>query len=187
MARRSPAKISARYLQWVTARYLDRYSSSEANLRRLLMGRVYRSARHHEVDPEPWKGLVEEELRRLVSIGHLDDARYAFEKARSLHRRGGSSRAIRSKLTAKGVPQVVISEALSRLQEDVGDLEIEAALTFARKRRLGPWSPERTNDWDRRKRDLARFARAGFSYQVAAQILDATDEEAALDMRISAW
>ncbi len=179
MGRRAPAKISPRYLQWVTARYLDRYSSSEENLRRLLNQRVYRSARHHEADAEPWKKLVDEEISRLVRIGHLDDARYAYERARSLHRRGNSPRAIRSKLSAKSVPSSAIDEALQRLAEDGADLELEAALTFARKRRLGPWARERSDERERRNKDLGRFARAGFSYAIASRILDAEDEETA--------
>jgi len=179
MGRKGPAKISARYLQWVTTQYLGRYSSSEANLRRLLNQRVYRSARHHDVDEEPWKKLVDAEIGRLIRVGHLDDARYAYEKARSLHRRGNSGRAIRSKLAAKGVPTVRIDEALNQLGQDGPDLEIEAALTFARKRRLGPWARERTDDWEQRKKDMGRFARAGFSFDIAARVLDAEDEEAA--------
>jgi len=179
MSRRRPVKISARYLQWVTSRYLDRYATSEENLRRLLLRRVFRSARHHEVDPDPWKELVEEELQRLVRVGHLDDGRYAFEKARSLHRRGGSARSIRSKLHAKGVPSEVISAAMTRLRAQAEDLELEAALTFARKRRLGPWSTREPGDWAQRRKDLAKFARAGFSFDIAAKVLDAVDEAAA--------
>jgi regulatory protein len=176
MGRRSPAKISPRYLQWVTGRYLDRYATSKANLRRLLAQRVHRSARFHEVDPEPWMTLVDPELDRLVSVGHLDDARYAFEKARALHRRGNSGRAIRSKLMAKGVPSEIISKALARLDDGDGHRELRAALTFARKRRLGPWDKDRTEDWKSRKKKMAKFARAGFSFDVAAKILDAPDE-----------
>lgn len=178
MGRRGPAKISERYLQWVTNRYLQRYSTSEVNLRRLLGQRVYKSARHHEVEVEPWMKLVDDEIARLVDMGALDDGRYAYEKARSLHGRGNSSRAIRSKLAVKGVPSERIDEALARLGQDGPPLDLEAALTFARKRRMGPWARERSDDWERRKKELGRFARAGFGFDIANRVLNAEDEDA---------
>jgi regulatory protein len=63
---------------------------------------------------------------------------------------------------------------LDELAERQGDAELAAAAAFARKRRIGPWrSPaERA---DRREKDLAAMARAGFAYRVVRLVMDADD------------
>ena len=177
MARRPPTRISARYLERVTGHYLERYGTTTANLRRLLMRRVRRAARHHDDDVEDGAALVEAELARLERIGLLDDAAYALGRARVLLRRGNGRRAIRSKLAARGVTPEQIDEALAALEEDQADLDLAAACTWARKRRLGPWSRVRSEDPALRKKHLARFARAGFGYAIARRILDAPTPE----------
>ncbi len=57
------------------------------------------------------------------------------------------------------------------------DAELSAALTLARRRRLGPWRPAETRDAMRAK-DLGALARAGFSRAVAVEVVDAASIEA---------
>ena len=173
--RRAPRRISAAYLSRVTTHYLERYASSRGNLRRLLMQRVKRSAEHHGDDPADGARLVDAELDRLEQIGLLNDASYATDKARSMLRRGAGARKIGAALGAKGVPREVIDAALEELCEGV-DPDIEAAWTFARKRGLGPWRRVAGDD-DRRRKELARMGRAGFSFELARQVVDATDRD----------
>ena len=57
-----------------------------------------------------------------------------------------------------------------------GDPELAAALTYARRRRIGPYRPA----GDRaaaRARDLAALSRQGFDYDVARRVIDADDPE----------
>jgi regulatory protein len=51
------------------------------------------------------------------------------------------------------------------------DAELEAARTWARKHRIGPW---RTGpvDPEIRRKELARMARNGFGYGVACKVVD---------------
>lgn len=175
--RKPPKRITARYLRWHTERYLSRYTTTTSHLKRLLMRRVHRAATYHEVPVEPWEALVDAEIARLVEMGLLDDALFARSKARSLHRRGNPARAIRAKLAAKGLRGQVVDDALEALAASVGDLELAAACTWARKRRLGPWARERSDDRELRQKHLAKFGRAGFSYGVATKVLDAQDPE----------
>lgn len=174
--RKPPAKITERYLRWVTGRYLERYGTTTNHLRRLLMQRVRRSATHHEMALEPLSELVDAEIVRLVRIGLLDDAAFAMGRVQALHRRGNGSRAIRAKLAAKGLRGEVVDLALESLASEFGDPELAAALNWARKRRLGPWAREQDPDPVLRRKQLARFGRAGFSYGIARRILEATTE-----------
>lgn len=175
--RRPPARITSAYLRWVTERYLERWATTTSHLRSLLRQRVRRSAAHHEVDPDPWFALVDAEIERLVAARLLDDVRYAEDRARSLNRRGNGGRAVREKLAAKGLRGEVVDQALGKLAEAGADPELEAACVWARKRRLGPWARVPQDDPTQRQRDLARFGRAGFTYELARRILDASDPD----------
>jgi len=178
---KSPRRITAAYLARVTAHYLERYATSRENLRRLLLKRVHRSAVFHEADPEPWIALVDEELDRLERIGLVDDDLYARDKARALHRRGSGSRKIRFALQQKGLSSDVIDDALAELHDgEHGDPDFAAACTYARKRSLGPWR-RAALDEDRRRKELGRLARAGFSFDLARRIVDAESVEGLTD------
>lgn len=169
---RAPRPITAAYLQAVTARYLEQRSTSAAHLRRLLMARVRRSVAHHGHDLRDGTALVDAEIARLVGLGWVDDPRYALDKARGLHRRGCGRRRIEAALRAKGLGPQVVADAVAARAEGTEDPEWEAALIFARKRRIGEWR-EGDLDEDRRRRELGKLARAGFSYAVAARVVDA--------------
>lgn len=170
---RKPRKITAAYLQRVTDHYFDRYGgTSRANLRRLLMKRVWRSCRHHGVEIASVEPLVDAELDRLERFNYLDDARFAEGRARTLHRRGDGPAKIRSKLAAKGIGREAIDAALAALRDEHANVELSAALVFARKRRVGPWRRNPV-DTDGRRKELGKLARGGFSWTTARQIVDA--------------
>ena len=175
MARRPPRRISAAYLARVTGFYLERYTTTSRHLKRLLMKRVRRAAAHHGDDVEAGEALVDAEVARLQRMGALNDAAFAASRARSLHRKGKGERAIRSALHAKGLTGAEVDQALERLREEVGDPEWEAARIWARKRRLGPWARQPLDDADQRRKVLAKFGRAGFSYDIARRILALQD------------
>jgi regulatory protein len=50
-------------------------------------------------------------------------------------------------------------------------------VTLARRRRLGPYRPEADRE-ARREKDLAALARAGFGYDIARTVIEASDIEA---------
>ncbi|MHA1114431.1 MAG: regulatory protein RecX, partial [Alphaproteobacteria bacterium] len=56
--------------------------------------------------------------------------------------------------------------------------DLAAAIAYARRRRLGPWRVAAARA-ERRERDLAALARAGFNYDLARRVVDAPDTAAA--------
>src|SRR6266849_856223 len=110
--RRLPRRVTAAHLENAALHYLERFSSSSANLRRVLMRKVARSARAHGTDPAEGVGLVE--------------AAYAVQKAASLRRRGASRYGIRGKLAVKGVDAEFIDAALERLDGERGSGDLGA-------------------------------------------------------------
>lgn len=183
--RRTPRRATPKSLENAGLHHLARFASSAENLRRVLMRRVERSARAHGTDIEEGAAAVAEIVARLAASGLIDDAAYAQGRALSLFRRGASQRKIRSSLAQKNVGAEDIEAALASLTSLSGDPELAAALTLARRRRLGPYGAPGDRD-DRRRKDLAVLARAGFGYRIARRVIEARsaddlEEEAGLD------
>ena len=151
--------------------YLGRYASSAENLRRVL---ARRARRYSPEAAQRAAGSIEAIVTRYRESGLLDDAAYAAARAATLRRRGGSITAIRARLAAKGVAGEVAAEAIAGLHDRAADPDLAAACAFARRRRLGPFR-RGTED---RQRELAAFARAGFSRRIAGAVLACGDIEA---------
>lgn len=187
--RRAPQRAvpTADSLSNVALHYLARFAASEAGLRRVLENRVRRAAMAHEAfaadkaAQATLRAAIETIIARHKKSGVLDDAAFAAMKARSLRRAGGSARRIAEKLQHKGIAKPLIAAALQP-EEGLGVAEAErqAALAYAKRRRLGPYRKQAADEAQRRK-DYAAMARAGFAYAVAATVLGGeAEEEAAL-------
>ena len=171
--RRPPRKITEAYLERAALLYLQRYTAPSEHLRRVLLRRVRKSVAYHGGEVAEHAEALDHVVDRLTRAGLLDDARWTHARVGELHRRGNSLRAIRSKLYAKGAPRELVEEALAALE---GDPDLEAARSYARRRRLGPWCLDPVERRERRQRHLASLARQGFSYGVALKVLDSAPD-----------
>jgi regulatory protein len=160
------------------ARYhLERFSTTAAHLRQVLMRRIDRAIRAHGGDRTEMAGWVEELVAKLVAAGALNDARYAAAKAATLRRKGKAPARIRATLRAKGVSAADAAAATpDELHPADEDDALAAATAYAMRRRLGPYRPKERLPEDRRERrarwqkDLAAMVRAGFGYDVARRV-----------------
>ncbi len=174
--RKEPKKATSRHLENAALHYLQRFASSTENFRRVMMRKVERSARAHGTDRAEGAATIEDLIRRFSAAGLLDDSVYAAGKALSLFRRGASPRAIRAALWAKGVDGGAIDAALAALADEAAEPALAAACAHARRRRLGPYRVKPGRE-ERREKDLAALARAGFDYGVARTVVDAESVE----------
>lgn len=174
--RKEPRKVSAQSLENAALHYLGRFSASSAHLKRVLLRRVDRSLRVHGGDAAEARRLVDALIERFCRSGLLDDAAYAAGKARSLRRRGTSRSVIAKTLRAKGVSadqtETAMEELAAERSEEDGNGDLAAAARLAQRKRLGPFRPKDARA-ELRQRDMAALARAGFSYDVARQVVDA--------------
>jgi len=181
--RRPPPTLSRELLERAALRYLERYETTAANLRLVLLRKVSRSiqtpgAETASVERVEVDGWIEEIITQAVELGQVDDRRYAEGLARELERQGSSHRAAWHKLARKGISNELIREQLGNAPD--AESELLAAAGHARRRRLGPWRmPEQRNE--RRERDLASLARAGFGLDVARRVVDAESPDALPD------
>jgi regulatory protein len=169
--------VSERRLERAAIAYLERYAAPSGHLRRVLLRKLERAGPLSEVERVEAARTIGRVIDKLQRLGLLDDRAYAEARVRSLHRRGRGLRAIRHQLAAKGLPTALIEEALAAFCADQPEPDLAAARALARRRRLGPYRPAAQRA-ERRDRDLAALARAGFSYELARRIIDASDPEA---------
>ena len=168
-------RVDQRSLENAALYYLKRFPSSSANLRRVLARKVQRArAKGLEVDEAEAERLLDVVVQRMIDAALVDDAAYARALSQSLFARGLSLRGIAHKLRLKGVPEEEAERALARLREEHEDPERTAAFAFARRRRLGCYRPLEQRR-ERREKDLAALARAGFSYSLARAVIDAEE------------
>lgn len=168
----------AQLLDEAALKYLERFDASIAKLRTRLLqkGRVLAPEDTPRADLE---AVVQQLIARYERSGILNDGRFAEASIRTLRQRGLAERAIVHRLSAKGLAAATVHEALERVDADQDEPELEAALRFVRRKKLGPHRTKAVTANDRRK-DLQALARAGFSYEVAQRALagEALDADA---------
>ncbi len=172
--RKIPRKVTPSSLENAALYYLERFATSSENLRRVLLRRIQRAAKHHDTDVEACSQLVDDLIRRYLDSGLLDDGAYARAQSASLNRRGKSLRAIRIKLMQKSVPSHIIDETIAALADDLGEPDFAAAIAYARRRRIGPYRKKGLQPKNLEK-EMAAMARSGFSYSLSRQIVEAND------------
>ncbi len=167
--------LSTESLREAAFAYLGRRDATGVHLGRVLARRIYRAGVKEPDEVEAARTRIDAVVARLVEVGIVDDARYARGRARGLLAQGRSTRVIRQKLREKGVAHEFIDTALEEVQEELGtDLAAHAVVRAARKKRVGPWARAPRD----RQKELAKLARAGFSFDLARRVVDAEDEEA---------
>jgi regulatory protein len=168
--RRARSVTHDRLEHWAS-RHLERYSCSAANLKFVLKRRVKRVEVELETEFPEAGNWIDQIVNDLVARGYLNDLAYAITMARQMRTRGSSGLRIEARLLDKGVSRDVARSAIEQASANDGDLE--AASRYARRRRLGPYRADPEERRVRRDRDLAALGRSGFSYEVAARIIDA--------------
>lgn len=147
--------------------YLNRYDASFQGLRRVLLRKIARDGDRAKLTEKE----VDELLLRLEGSRVIDDQRYAENLTANLRNRGASSRKIALKLKERGIQATDAAKA--KETDRVSDLE--AARTYARKRRLT--SKYDLTDPAARQKALAALARQGFSFEVALRALAREPDE----------
>lgn len=162
--------VTVTYLERAAAFYLARYTSSAANLARVLARKARRRAGPDSTLGPEVAGWIDEVVAKAVRSGLVDDRSYAGAKLGSLLRRGASARGARMALSAKGIEPDIVAAAISDAAPD----ELAQARRYVERRHLGRWRsrPDETS----RQRDLAALARAGFPYRMACAALDEDPE-----------
>lgn len=160
-ARRPRPPLDSGKLDELALAYVSRFATTRAKLgsylRRKIIERGWAGDRPAQIEP-----IVE----RLTRLGYVDDAAFALAKARSLTGRGYGERRVGQALHLAGVSEENGLEA----REFASSEAVEAALRFARRRRLGPFG-DGGDDRPARERALGAMIRAGHAFPLSRAIL----------------
>jgi regulatory protein len=147
--------------------YAGRYATTRAKLAAYLARKVRERG---------WSGpgspALEALVERFATLGYVDDVAFASAKAGSLLRRGYGERRVAQALKAAGIG----AEDAAPAQQEAGRAAHEAALNFARRRRIGPYA-EAEPDRESRQKAAAAMLRAGHRIDVVRRVLDASPGE----------
>ena len=161
--------------------YLGRYASTSSRLEIIL--RKFAQRKLDRAEPTLLDQIINEVTESCVRLGYVDDEAFIRSQFRQGLRSGFSKRRILLKLAQRGISrdlaEAVIDEQTSSAA-DKKDSELAAALIYARKKSVGPYSRAEHTSEDN-QRHLARLARNGFAFDVAKQVMalpssDAADE-----------
>lgn len=179
--KRDPRKITPSYLHNYALFYLERFSSSSANLRKILMRRVHKSVPFHgEPTMEAATKMVDDTVAKLIELKIIDDEIYAKSRTTSFRRAGNSKRQISAKLYAKGLNNDQIETAIDVVDTEHGhdNPDLIAAIRYAQRRGIGPYRKRQSAEPEEQfKKDLAKLARAGFSFEIAQNALSEEREK----------
>ena len=161
--------------------YLSRYASTLNRLETIL--RKFAQRKLDWADPALLDQIIREVTESCLRLGYIDDEAFIRSQFRQGLRSGFSQRRILLKLAQRGISrdlaEAVMDEQTSKAA-DQRDSELAAALIYARKKSVGPYSRAEHHPEDS-QRHLARLARNGFAFDVAKQVMalpsaDAADE-----------
>jgi len=158
---RSSRPLDSEALERIAFHYVARYATSSAKLRSYLQ----RKLRTRGV-VDGFGGDVAAIVEKMVELGFVNDAAYAEMQASSLTRRGYGARRIDVALRQAGIAETV-SRDLTSVAEGVG---VETAHSYAKRRRLGPYSAKSPSR-DERQRVIAALMRAGHCLDDARAVI----------------
>ena len=165
MRARSPRKprppLDEAALKELGLAYVARFATSRGKLADYL---------RRKLRERGWGGAGEPPVARIVEwateAGFVDDKTYALAKAQSLGGRGYGERRVGQALRAAGIEEEDGVAARDFSRETAED----AALRFARRKRIGPFGPALTDRKDS-ERAMAAMIRAGHGFELAKRVL----------------
>ena len=156
--------------------YLGRYASSRHKLGHILQR--FASRNLTDYDAKDIVAAIQQTIDQCSQLGYVDDEQFAVTVARNERRLGRSQSVIRQRLRQHALSDDIIARAIAEVDENNANGDMQAAIRFAQRRRLGPFAKrhsahhQRLNSHQWKKRDLGAMARAGFSMVISQQVLD---------------
>ena len=143
--------------------YLSKYSSSKKNLEYILKKKIRRLTEEKKIRYELYQE-IKNITYKLEQQKLLNDIVFVESKINSLLVQAKSKNYIKQYLIRKGVENKLADQQISNFYKKNINLEKDNAFKFAKKRNL------LNNNQDFEKK-LSKMARAGFSYEIAKEVL----------------
>jgi regulatory protein len=147
-------------LERLALRYVERFATTRARLTNYLIRKIrMRGWEGESADPA---ALAE----RMADLGYIDDRAFGEAKAGAMARRGLGARRVVGALRQAGIK----GEDAEAIAPQVAERALDAAITFARRKRIGPFAQAQA-DRPVREKQIAAMLRAGHSPTLARRIV----------------
>ncbi len=157
--RRTAPPLDKNSLERLALRYVERFATTRARLTDYLTRKIReRGWDGDRVDPTEIAG-------KMAELGYVDDRSYAEAKAAAMARRGLGARRVAEMLRQAGVA----GDDAEAVAPAIEGRSVEAAITFARRRRIGPFA-DQAADRPTREKHIAAMLRGGHSLVLARWI-----------------
>ncbi len=143
--------------------YLSKYSSSKKYLEYILKKKIRKLTEEKKIRYELYQE-INHIIFKLEKLKLLNDKVFTESKINSLLNQARSKNYIKQYLIRKGVENKLADEQIAIYFNKNNNLEKENAFKFAKKKNL-------LNDNENYEKKLSKLARAGFSYEIAKEIL----------------
>lgn len=161
-SRKPPTPLDAAALERLALRYVERFATSRGRLTAYLNRKLREYGASGEVD----SAAVAE---RMAARGYVDDVAYAEAKAGAMTRRGYGARRVTEALRHAAIDADEIAPIVEGLPA------VQAALAYAKRRRIGPFASGLA-ERPERERQIAALVRAGHGYALSRRIAEASSE-----------
>ncbi|MBN8814205.1 MAG: RecX family transcriptional regulator [Sphingomonas sp.] len=146
-------------LERLALRYVERFATTRARLTDYLKRKIRERGWEGEgADPA---GIAE----RFAELGYIDDRAYGEAKANAMARRGLGARRVAGALHHAGVR----GEDAEAIAPGIEERAVEAAIAFARRKRIGPFAAA-IADRELREKHIGAMLRAGHAPALARRI-----------------
>ncbi|MBB4641135.1 regulatory protein RecX [Rhizorhapis suberifaciens] len=159
--------LNSERLEQLALHYAGRYATTQAKLGAYLQRKIRECGWDGERAPD-----VVSLVARFADLRYVDDAAFAAMRTASLGRRGYGMRRVEEDLRAAGIAEDEREVARQQAAQE----RWRAAETFARKRRIGPFSTEAA-DRELQKKQIGAFLRAGHDFELARRFVSAQPGE----------
>jgi len=158
-----PKPLDAAAVERLALHYVGKYATTRAKLGEYL---------RRKLRERGWEGEGSFDIsalaERFAEQGYVDDRAFAEARAEALGRRGYGIRRVSQALTVAGIEE----DDAAPVRAAAGERGWEAALAYAKRKRIGPYG-EGISDPARRQKALAAMIRAGHPFDHARRILQA--------------
>lgn len=146
-------------LERLALRYVERFATTRVKLATYLNGKI----RQRGFDGTPPDTTMIAD--RFAAAGYIDDRAFGEARARAMARRGLGGRRVSGALRHAGINE----DDSAAIAPAIADRATEAALTFARKRRIGPFA-DQPADRPTREKHIAAMIRGGHDFGLSRRI-----------------
>ncbi|QNN66238.1 RecX family transcriptional regulator [Sphingomonas rhizophila] len=160
--RRARPALTPASLDELALSYVGKFATSRAKLAAYL-SRKLRERGWDGPSPADPRAVAD----RMGALGYVDDQAFASARARSMLGRGYGERRVDLALHAAGIAGQ--DQDLARREVEKG--AVDAAIRFARRRRIGPFAHD-VPDPKTRERQIAAMLRAGHPMALVKRLID---------------